>query len=151
MCESMSKLRINSSARSPKLPAATPKNIANTTICNISFVPSASKILFGKICTTKSCKLNLVLVSPVVAVNSGIGKLTPTPGVNKFTINRPSNREIVDILKNQAKVFNPTRPIVEAFPIREIPTTRVLKTNGAIIILIKRKKISVKIEAYSIY
>jgi hypothetical protein len=47
---------------------------------------------------------------------------------------------------NKNSVLEKTRPKVLASPIFAIPTTSVEMINGAIIILIKRRKISVKIE-----
>ena len=146
MCESMSRLRINSSARDPIPAAPTPKKTANTTICKISFFAMASKMLTGKICLTNSGRLRLLLFNPVLAAISGKVNSTPMPGCKIFTITKPSNRETKDIEINHAKVFKPTRPIVEASPILAIPTTKVANTNGAIIILIKRKNTSVKME-----
>src|SRR3546814_14038681 len=50
---------------------------------------------------------------------------------------------------NQPIVFAPTRPIAAASSICAIPATRVAKTSGAMIILMRRRKRSVRIERLS--
>ena len=47
---------------------------------------------------------------------------------------------------NQSRALPPTRPTAFKSPSLAIPTTSVQNTSGAIIILISRKKISLKIE-----
>ena len=47
---------------------------------------------------------------------------------------------------NQPSALTPTRPSAAVSPICAMPTTRVEKTSGAMIILISRRKIVVMIE-----
>ena len=56
----------------------------------------------------------------------------------------PTRIESTDELINHTIALPPTRPIVEVSPIFIMPTVSVLKTNGAITILISRRKISVR-------
>ena len=52
--------------------------------------------------------------------------------------------ERIEELMNQIIALPPTRPMVDVSPRRIMPTVRVLNTRGAITILIKRKKMSVR-------
>ncbi|MNC37055.1 hypothetical protein D3C75_856060 [compost metagenome] len=44
---------------------------------------------------------------------------------------------------NQPRVLAPMRPTVRVSPILAMPTTRVVNTRGAMIILMRRRKMSV--------
>ena len=48
---------------------------------------------------------------------------------------------------NQPSVLKPMRPTVLLSPILAMPTVRVVNTSGAMIILMRRRKISVSIKA----
>ena len=62
---------------------------------------------------------------------------------------RPIESETIEAPINQPIVFAPTRPIAAASSICAIPATSVAKTSGAMIILIRRRKRSVRIERFS--
>lgn len=59
---------------------------------------------------------------------------------------RPKVSDIKDALMNHNMVLPPMRPTVLASPILAIPTIRVDTTKGAMIILIRRRKMSVRME-----
>ena len=59
---------------------------------------------------------------------------------------RPSNSETSEALTNHSIALPPIRPTDFVSPICATPTTKVVKTSGAMIILIRRRKISVKSE-----
>ena len=69
-----------------------------------------------------------------------------SPGRRMLTMTRPSSRETREALTNQSIALPPIRPTALVSPICATPTTRVVKTSGAMIILINRRKISVKSE-----
>ena len=62
-----------------------------------------------------------------------------------FAKNKPSNNAIIAALVKYKSVFIPMRPTDLKSPTLATPTTNTEKTNGAIIIFIKRIKISLKI------
>jgi hypothetical protein len=59
---------------------------------------------------------------------------------------KPSVKDNNEAVKNQASDLKNMRPTADASPMCAIPTTKVEKTRGAMIILIKVKKISDSIE-----
>ncbi len=133
-------------ALSPRPAAATPKNKEKITNCRISLVAIASTTLLGMAWVTKSFSVIAVALIPDFAAISGSGKFKPTPGLSKLTITRPKASDTSEAVMNQAIALIPTRPTVWLSPILAMPTTSVENTNGAIIILIRRKKMSVKID-----
>ena len=121
---------------SPIAAAATPKKILNITICKISLVAIASKILFGNTCsinppTLKDCVLPINSLAPEV---SPFDNAIPSPGLSKLTNTKPINKLTKDAVTNQSKALPPTLPTVFKSPNFAIPTTSVEKTSGAIII-----------------
>ena len=60
----------------------------------------------------------------------------------------PSVSETSDAVTNQPTAFMPMRPTVRVSPVAAIPDTTVAKTSGAMIILIRRRKISARMEKY---
>ena len=58
----------------------------------------------------------------------------------------PSRRDTSEAVMNQVIAFRPTRPTDFVSPRCAIPTTSVEKTSGAMIILIRRRKMSVRSE-----
>ena len=62
---------------------------------------------------------------------------------------KPISSETKEAPMNQPMVFTPTRPMAALSSIWAMPTTRVENTSGAMIILIRRRKTSVKIESAS--
>ena len=117
------------------------------TICKISLLAMASKILLGKICSMKfwAEKLCVFSVTSEAEAKSTSDKLSPTPGSKMLTQNIPINSEIKEALKNQPKAFPPTRPTVLTSPSLAIPTTKVVNTKGEIIICTKRMNTVAKI------
>ena len=61
------------------------------------------------------------------------------PGSKIPTTIRPSDSEMIDAKMNQPSALPPMRPTVRMSSIFAIPTTRVEKTRGAMIILISRR------------
>ena len=57
---------------------------------------------------------------------------------------RPSASEHSEAATNQPSALAPIRPTVFESPMPARPTTRVAKTSGAMIILIRRRKMSVR-------
>ena len=84
------------------------------------------------------------MARPVSTASFGIARLSPLPGCSRVTIKRPTRMERIEELMNQIIALPPTRPMVDVSPRRIMPTVRVLNTRGAITILIKRKKMSVR-------
>ena len=66
--------------------------------------------------------------------------VVPFPGSKKLTKTIPNTKEIKDAETNQAIAFPPTLPTIFMSPILAIPTTKVEKTKGAIIICTNRIK-----------
>jgi hypothetical protein len=79
----------------------------------------------------------------VVASLGGRIRPEPIPGWSQLTRIAPSVSETTVAPRNQPIVFAPTRPSEAVSPIWTIPETNVAKTNGAISILIRRRKIVV--------
>ncbi len=133
-------------AFSPRLAAATPKKIENTTICRISLAAIASMTLRGTRCATNSLSESDPVLRLVDAAASGSGRFRPTPGCMTFTSSRPSRSDTSEAEMNQPSAFRPTRPTDLVSPMWAMPTTRVENTSGAMIILMSRRKISVSSE-----
>ena len=133
-------------ALSPIAAAATPKKILKITICNISLLAIASNMLFGKTCSIKLIMLK-VWVFPITSfapLISALLKSMPNPGLNIFTNTSPINKLTNEAVINHNMAFPPTRPTVFKSPSFAIPTTKVVNTNGAIIICTNLKKMVVK-------
>ena len=81
---------------------------------------------------------------PVSTASVGIVRFRPLPGCSSVTINSPTRIDSTDELINHTIALPPTRPMVEVSPSFMMPTVNVLKTKGAITILIRRRKISVR-------
>ena len=120
-------------------PSATAKNTANTTICRISFCAIASAIEVGIRWVRNFSNENADTGNPVDCALSGSvpGKLAP--GCSRLTMTRPSSSETNDALTNQPMVLAKIRPSLEPEPIWAMPPTSVANTNGAMIILIRRR------------
>ena len=100
----------------------------------------ASKTLLGMVCAIKPCSDSALDSTPEVAFAAGNGKCIAFPGSKIPTKIKPRVSEITDAKINQPSALPPTRPTVAISPILAMPTTNVEKTKGAMIILIKRKK-----------
>ena len=59
---------------------------------------------------------------------------------------RPRVSDTSDASMNQPSVLTPTRPMAAESPIWAMPPTRVANTSGAMIILIRRRKMSVMMD-----
>ncbi|MCY1421053.1 hypothetical protein D9M71_366960 [compost metagenome] len=70
----------------------------------------------------------------------------PAPGSNRLTSAIPIANEMAEAQTNQAMARKPMRPTERELPMLAIPPTSVANTSGAMIILIKRRKISVTME-----
>ena len=81
---------------------------------------------------------------PVSTASVGTVRFSPLPGCSSVTINRPTRIESTDELINHTIALPPTRPMVEVSPSFIMPTVSVLKTSGAMTILIIHRKISVR-------
>ncbi len=135
-------------ARSPSDAAATPKNNAKTTICRISLLAIASTALLGTRWVTKSFNDSEAAFRLVAAPASGNGRFRCSPGRRMLTMIRPSSSDTSEALTNHSIALPPMRPTALVSPIWATPTTSVVNTSGAMIILIRRRKTSVKREMY---
>ena len=71
---------------------------------------------------------------------------TPSPGANRLTRISPSVSDTSEALTNHSIALPPTRPTAPASDMCPMPTTRVENTSGAMIILIRRRKIVLPID-----
>ena len=142
ICASASSTSITVRPRSPMAAMAVPKKIANTTICKISLRAMASITLLGTVCSIKPVKVSAPAWMPELALASGSGRSSTWPGSRKFTNKSPSVSETNEAKTNQASALPPTRPTVATSLMRPSPTASVENTSGAMIILIRRRKIS---------
>ncbi len=128
--------------RSGSAPIATEKNTAKITICRISFCAIASAIEVGIRWVRNFSIEKAETGRPVDCALSGSvpGKLAP--GWSRLTMTRPSISETKEALTNQPMVLAKMRPSLEPEPIWAMPPTRVANTSGAMIILIRRRKIT---------
>ena len=136
MCDNLSKAFTTGFELSPIAAAANPKKIEKITICNISLPAIASTILFGIMCSMKFCaeKTCVFSVTSLAAFKSIFDKFNPSPGVKTLTQNIPINKETKEAVKNQAIALPPILPTALISPSLAIPTTKVEKTKGEIII-----------------
>ena len=128
--------------RSGIAPMATAKNTAKTTICRISFCAMASAIEVGIRWVRNFSIEKAETGRPVEVPFSGRvpGKLAP--GCSRLTMTMPSSSEMKEAQTNQPMVLAKMRPSLAPEPIWAMPPTRVAKTSGAMIILIRRRKSS---------
>ena len=127
---------------------AVPIKIEKTTICRISLSAIAATIDVGK-----TWVMNCFRVRDLLAVKIGLGVgsrqgqvQSRTPAGSDEPSQDPGGERPVRAAMNQPRVLVPTRPMAAVFSIWAMPTTRVEKTRGAMIILISRRKISVTTE-----
>ena len=85
---------------------------------------------------------------PVSILLSGKSRCITLPGSKIFTITNPRAKDIIVALVKYSNVLSPIRPTLLKSPTFATPITKTARTNGAIIILIKCKKISLNIEKY---
>jgi hypothetical protein len=131
---------------SPTAVSAMPKKTEKITIGSTSFLAIASMIETGTRWTKKSWSEKGGFTMPLASVTGGKGRPRPTPGWNRLTNRRPSESETRLASTNQPIDRAPIRPSAEVSPICAMPATSVPKINGAMIILIRRRKMSVRIE-----
>ena len=124
-------------ARSFAAAIAVPTKQENTTICRISLSAIASTMERGTRWLTNSVSdsVDETWAAPP------FGSARPTPGWNRCTITSPSVSDTSEAKMNQAIVLPPTRPMAAAPSICAMPATSVENTSGAMIILIRRRKI----------
>ena len=126
---------IKPATRRPRLEAARPNKIENTTICRISLFAIACTIETGMMWSRMSVSRGAAAIGAAPVVLGGAGR--PTPGLNSVTMKMPMSMEIKDANTNQASVLAPTRAMVAVPSMRATPTVSVANTSGAMIILIK--------------
>ena len=131
-------------ARSPIAAQATPKKIENTTICRISLSTIGRIAESGKTCLMKPSSVMACASMPELTPLTTLW--TPTPGSNRLTRIRPRASDTSEALTNHSMALPPTRPTAPASDMWPMPTTRVENTSGAMIILIRRRKIMLPIE-----
>ena len=147
-CETCSTQSMTVCAFEPNDAAAAPKKTEKITICRISLLAKASNALRGTRCVTNSFSdIDDVFRFDDVPT-SGNGRFSDTPGWRTLTRNMPSSSENSDAVTNQPMVLRPIRPIALVSPMCAMPTTSVENTSGAMIILIRRRKMSVNSEIY---
>ena len=146
MCDSSSTHCTTLRARSPSAAAATPNIRENTTICRISLRAIASKAEVGTRCATKSLSESDEARTLALAPTSGRGRFRLLPGCRRFTSTRPSSSDTKEAQTNHSIALAPIRPTDLVSPMWATPTTRVENTSGAMIILIRRRKMSLKSE-----
>src|SRR5947209_12100039 len=103
----------------------------------------AAKIDVGTRWETNSFGFNAAVFRLLEAFASGSGRFRCSPGWSTETMINPRARDTMEAVINQAMVLQPTRPTVLESPMCAMPTTRVEKTRGAMIILISLRKMSV--------
>ena len=122
---------------------AIPKTMLKITICKIWPSNIAFAIFSGKICRIKSPGVWALIFA--IAGTSGFGgKTTPTPAFPIFIASSPINSAIVDTISKYKSDFHPILPICLISACPAIPTTRVEKRSGAIMVFIIRRKMSLK-------
>ena len=120
-----------------------PKKIEKTRICRTSLPAMAETMLVGKTWVRKSRRLSEAAFSPVCAPASGSGRASPAPGWKRLAAISPRESETTEAVRNQPMDRAATRPTERVSPKLAMPETMVAKTSGAMIILIKRRKMSV--------
>ena len=103
----------------------------------------ASKKFRGKTWVTNSLRFRAEVFRPAATPASGSGTPTLAPGCNRLAKIRPMVSETSDAIRNHPTALPPMRPTVPASPMPANPATRVEKTRGAMIILTRRRKMSV--------
>ena len=121
---------------------AVPTKTEKTTICRISFLAMASKMEVGTRWVMKPCR-EKASVDAAVAAAVASGRCMPEPGCSSCTMTSPSSNDTTEAPMNQTMVLTPMRPTEAASSIWAMPATRVVNTRGAMIILIRRRKMSV--------
>ncbi len=145
-CDTWSIMLTRPFAASPSAAAATPKNSENTTICRISLLAIASTALFGTRWVMNSLSDSDATLRLVAASASGSGRFKLSPGRSRLTMTMPSSSDTSEAETNHAIALRPMRPIALVSPICATPTTSVENTSGAMIILMRRRKMSVMSE-----
>ncbi len=121
---------------------AQPKKVEKTTICSTSLRAMASMIEVGKTWPRKSLSERPV-GAPAPTGPIGAVRWRDEPGCSRLTMATPTVSEITVAPRKKPSVFRPTRPTADPAPRWAMPLTRVEKTSGAMIILIRRRKTSV--------
>ena len=93
--------------------------------------------------------VSAALSIPLLALISGRVKCIAIPGLKKLTNTIPNNKLMSEALINHSNVLPPIRPTELISPSLATPTTNVVNTSGATIILINLKKMSAKMVNHS--
>ena len=117
-----------------------PKNTENTTTCRMSPVAIASKMDVGNRWIRISHPVCGLVASEATAAAPSAGSEMPAPGWNQFTRPRPRNSATVVASSKKMSAFTAMRPIAFMSPVPAMPMTSVENSNGAMIILIIRRK-----------
>src|ERR1035437_4573763 len=99
-------------------------------------------MLFGKTFKRKVLKFNDLVARLVTASAAGNGIPRPVPGCMILARKQPRRSEMIEAVMNQSRDFAPTRPTDLLSPMLAMPETTVLNTRGAMIIFIRRRKMS---------
>ena len=95
-------------------------------------------MLVGKVCSTVCCT---VLCRWWRRRDSRLAcSATPAPGWTRFAAPSPITSASVVTISKYRIAFPPIRPMVLMLPVPAIPTTKVAKMSGAMIDLIRRRK-----------
>ena len=81
--------------------------------------------------------------APTLAPDAAAVAESPRPGLNSCTAARPIVMETSVAITNHPRAFAPILAIAAAPSMRATPTTSVENTNGAMIILMRRRKLVV--------
>ena len=100
-------------------------------------------MLLGKTWVRKPCRVKSPVFSEVEAPASGSARLRSAPGWNTLTSSSPSSSDRKDALTNHSMARRPMRPTARPSVMLARPDTSVAKTSGAMIILIRRRKMVV--------
>ncbi len=138
--------RSKGAPRSPRAPRPTPANSENTTICKISLLASASKIERGTRWVMKVFNAKSPVATTVGVAAVGSASSRPTPGRISCTMTIPRTSDMRLAPMNHRIVRVPMRPNEVLLPMCATPATSVENTSGAMIIRIKRRKMSVTTE-----
>jgi len=87
-------------------------------------------------------KVSDLVARLVLASAGGSGMFSAAPGCSTLANRQPSSREMMAAVTNHRMALPPTRPTALLSPMLAMPETTVLKTSGAMIILIRRRKMS---------
>ncbi|KKJ07875.1 hypothetical protein XF14_07410 [Burkholderia gladioli] len=106
----------------------------------------ASSRLVGKACVSTSFRLSPAVLSPATLSPAPAARCRPAPGCSALAKASPISSDTKEAHRNHSTVRRPIRPTSRPPSMPASPDTRVANTSGAMIILISRRKMSVRIE-----